>query len=151
MNTFESVKGKIAIVTGGTSGIGREIAKTFAANGMHVVFSGRNEERGNRIVNDIVVNGGDAMFVKADVRSEEDIRNLVEVTVKKYGKLHVMVNNAGVIPQQKPLHEYDLAEFNRINERTTPRPSWASNTPCRPCWTPIPGSAPSSTSPLPPA
>ena len=90
MNNFESVKGKIAIVTGGTSGIGREIAKTFAANGMHVVFSGRNEERGNRIVNDIVAGGGDAMFVKADVRSEEDIRNLIEVTVKKYGKLHVI-------------------------------------------------------------
>jgi len=116
MNNFESVKGKVAIVTGGTSGIGREIAKTFAANGMHVVFSGRNEERGNRIVNDIVAGGGDAMFVKADVRSEEDIRNLIEVTVKKYGKLHVMVNNAGVTPPLKPLHEYDLAEFNRVNE-----------------------------------
>ena len=116
MNNFESVKGKIAIVTGGTSGIGLAIAETFAANGMHVVFSGRNEEQGNRIAHDIVANGGDAMFVKADVRKEEDIRNLVEVTVKKYGKLHVMVNNAGVAPPSMPLHEYDLAEFNRVNE-----------------------------------
>lgn len=116
MNTFESVKGKVAIVTGGTSGIGREIAKTFAGNGMHVVFSGRNEERGQRIAEEIKAAGGDATFVKADVRSEEDIRNLVDVTVKKFGKLNVMVNNAGVTPPLKPLHEYDLAEFNRVTE-----------------------------------
>jgi NAD(P)-dependent dehydrogenase (short-subunit alcohol dehydrogenase family) len=116
MNTFESVKGKVAVVTGGTSGIGREITKTFAANGMHVVFSGRNEERGSKIVSDITAAGGDAMFVKADVRSEEDVRALVDAAVKKYGRLNVMVNNAGVTPPLKPLHEYDLAEFNRVTE-----------------------------------
>ncbi len=116
MNTFESVKGKVAIVTGGTSGIGREITKTFALNGMHVVFSGRNEERAAKIIDDIRAAGGDAMFVKADVRSEEDVRNLVDAAVKKYGRLNVMVNNAGVTPPLKPIHEYDAAEFNRVTE-----------------------------------
>lgn len=116
MNSFESVNGKVAVVTGGTSGIGREITKTFAANGMHVIFSGRNEERGAAVAADIQKAGGDAMFVKADVRSEEDIRRLVQTAVDKYGKLHVMVNNAGVTPPLLPLHEYDLAEFNRVTE-----------------------------------
>lgn len=116
MNSFESVKGKIAVVTGGTSGIGREITKTFAANGMHVIFSGRNEERGAKVAESIKAAGGDAIFVRADVRSEEDIRNLIEVAVEKYGKLHVMVNNAGVTPPLMPLHEYDTEEFNRVTE-----------------------------------
>ena len=116
MNNFESVKGKVAIITGGTSGIGREIAKTFAANGMKVILAGRNEERGNKIVEDIRSNGGEAEFIKAEVRKEEDIKNLVNKTVEKYGKLNVMVNNAGVTPPLKPLHEQDLAEFNRVNE-----------------------------------
>ena len=116
MNTFESFKGKEAVVTGATSGIGREIAKTFAANGMKVVLAGRNEERGAKIVNDIKANGGEAIFVKAEVRNEEEIKKLIDAAVEKYGKLNVMVNNAGVTPPLKPLHEYDLAEFNRINE-----------------------------------
>lgn len=116
MNNFNSVIGKVAIVTGGTSGIGREIAKTFARNGMKVVLAGRNEERGNKIANDIVAEGGEASFFKAEVRNEEDVKNLVAYAVEKYGKLHVMVNNAGVTPEVKPIHEQDMAEFNRINE-----------------------------------
>ncbi len=116
MNTFDSVKGKVAVVTGGTSGIGREIAKTFARNGMKVVLAGRNKERGAKVAEAIRSEGGEAMFVRADVRKEEDVKNLVDAAVKKYGKLHVMVNNAGVTPEIRPLHENDLAEFNRVNE-----------------------------------
>lgn len=116
MNNFESVKNKVAVVTGATSGIGREIAKTFARNGMKVVVAGRNEERGTKIVGDILAEGGEAIFVKTEVRKEEDIKDLVTKTISTYGKLHVMVNNAGVTPEVKPVHEQDLAEFNRINE-----------------------------------
>ena len=116
MTDFRSVEGKIAVITGATSGIGREIAKTFAANGMKVVIGGRNAERGAKIVADIVNKGGEATFVQGDVRNEEDVKKLVSVAVEKYGKLHVMVNNAGVTPALKPLHEYDLDEFNRITE-----------------------------------
>lgn len=116
MDSFESVVGKVAIVTGATSGIGREIAKAFARNGMKVIIGGRNETRGNKIVEDITKNGGEAVFVKAEVRNEEDVKNLIKAAVEKYGKLNVMVNNAGVTPEIKPLHEQDLAEFNRINE-----------------------------------
>lgn len=116
MQNFESVRGKIAIVTGGTSGIGREIVKTFAGNGMKVVFSGRNEERGAKVAADVAAAGGEATFVKADIQVEEDVKHLVEETVKKYGKLNVMVNNAGVTPPLRPIHEYDLAEFDRVTK-----------------------------------
>lgn len=116
MDNFESVIGKVAVVTGATSGIGREIAKAFARNGMKVVIGGRNETRGNKIVEDIVNDGGEAVFVKAEVRNEEDIKKLVSAAVDIYGKLNVMINNAGVTPDIKPIHEQDLAEFNRINE-----------------------------------
>lgn len=114
MNDFKSVEGKVAIVTGGTSGIGREIAKTFAANGMKVVIAGRSEERGAKIVDGIRAAGGEAIFVRAEVTDEEDVKNLVAKAVETYGKLHVMVNNAGVTPPLMALHEYDLAEFNRV-------------------------------------
>ncbi len=83
MTDFRSVEGKIAVITGATSGIGREIAKTFAANGMKVVIDGRNAERGAKIVTDIVNKGGEATFVQGDVRNEEDVKKLVSVAVEK--------------------------------------------------------------------
>lgn len=88
--------GKVALITGGTSGIGRATAVLFAREGAVVVITGRNEERGREVVAEIEGEGGRAMFVRADVRFAEDCRRVVDETVAAFGRLDVLFNNAGV-------------------------------------------------------
>lgn len=117
MEDFKSVQGKVAVVTGGASGIGREIAKTFAENGMKVVIADIQDEKGEKIANGIKENGGEAIYVHTNVRNEEDLKNVVEKAVEKYGVINVMVNNAGVTPKGlHPTHEFDVEEFDRVND-----------------------------------
>lgn len=89
-------KGKVALVTGATSGIGRASAEHFAAAGARVVVVGRNEERGVDCVKGIVANGGQALFVSADVRVEADNNRMVEAALTEFGRLDVACNSAGV-------------------------------------------------------
>lgn len=114
MNTFESVKGKVAVVTGATAGIGTAIAKVFASNGMKVVLAARREELGQKIANEIVEAGGEAIFCKADVANEDDVKRLMQTAIDTYGQLNVVVNNAGAGTLMHPIHEYDTEEFVRV-------------------------------------
>src|SRR3989344_4901042 len=91
---FFDFTGKTAIVTGGAMGIGRGIALRLAEAGANVVIA------------DLVENG-DYFFVKTDVSSETDVKNLIQKTIKKFGALDIMVNNAGIFPS-KPVMEMDL-------------------------------------------
>jgi NAD(P)-dependent dehydrogenase (short-subunit alcohol dehydrogenase family) len=93
------VEGKVVIVTGGATGIGRAISETLAREGARVVIGNRNEERGIEAAQAILEAGGEARFVPADVTKEEDCRNLVEKAVGRYGKLDALVNNAGIFPR----------------------------------------------------
>jgi NAD(P)-dependent dehydrogenase (short-subunit alcohol dehydrogenase family) len=88
--------GKVALVTGGTSGIGAVTAKAFAKAGAKVVVSGRRDAEGQAVVTEITKAGGTAAFVKADVSNEADVKKLVEATVAKFGRLDIAFNNAGV-------------------------------------------------------
>ena len=97
--------GKVALVTGATSGIGEVTARLFAAEGATVVVSGRNVERGSTIADDIARQGGTAMFVKADVCTTEDVQAMVRATVDTYGGLHVLFNNAGISGDTAPTTE----------------------------------------------
>ena len=90
------LEGKVALITGGTSGIGSATAVRFATEGAAVAITGRNSERGDQIVQDIAGKGGDALFIRADVRLAEDCRNAVEQTLQRFGKIDVLFNNAGV-------------------------------------------------------
>jgi len=90
------LKDKVALITGGTSGIGTATAIRFAKEGAKVVITGRNAKRGEQVVQEIVANGGDAMFVRSDVCLEEDCRNAVDRTLERFGKIDVLFNNAGV-------------------------------------------------------
>ena len=90
---------KIAIVTGATSGIGKGITKVFCQEGAKVVFCGRREANGKEFEKELRDLGYDVAFFKADVSVEEDIKNLVQFTVETYGRVDVLVNNAGVMPQ----------------------------------------------------
>ncbi len=89
-------EGKVALITGGTSGIGAATAVLFAGERAHVVITGRDADRGAEVVAAIGESGGDARFVPADVRLAEDCRRSVDATVDAFGRLDVLFNNAGV-------------------------------------------------------
>jgi NAD(P)-dependent dehydrogenase (short-subunit alcohol dehydrogenase family) len=90
------LEGKVALITGGTSGIGSATAIRFASEGAAVAITGRNSERGEQVVSEIVANHGEALFIRSDVRSSEDCRRAVEQTLERFGKIDVLFNNAGV-------------------------------------------------------
>jgi len=108
------LKDKVAIVTGGGSGIGEHTAKLFARHGGKVVVSDINEEGGNRVVKDIRDNGGNAIFVKADTANHEDSKKTVDAAVEKFGKLDIAVNNAGVGGPQSKIGETDIEAWNSV-------------------------------------
>jgi NAD(P)-dependent dehydrogenase (short-subunit alcohol dehydrogenase family) len=85
----------VALITGALTGIGRATALAFAKKGARVVISGRRDEQGKKLVAELRKLGAEAEFVRSDVRHEEDVRNLVDKTVERFGRLDVAVNNAG--------------------------------------------------------
>ena len=88
------MEGKVAIVTGGTRGIGRAIALAFAREGARVAVTGRHRERGEQVVDEIRDAGGDAAFIPADLSVEEDVRQMADRTVERFGRITTLVNNA---------------------------------------------------------
>ena len=94
---MDRVKDKVALVTGGASGIGKECALLLAKEGAKVVITDINEDEGGKVVDEIKANGSDAIFLKHDVSKEEDWKRVIEQTLQKFGKLDVLVNNAGVL------------------------------------------------------
>ena len=87
---------EIALVTGSTDGLGREIAWRLGATGAHVIVHGRNPERGAEVVDSIRKAGGTARFIRADLGSMEDVRELAATVVRDYDRLDLLVNNAGI-------------------------------------------------------
>lgn len=87
---------KVALITGGTSGIGRSTARLFAEEGAKVVLTGRDGTRGEEVVAEIKKAGGKAIFIRADVSSSEECRRTVAETLKTFGRLDILFNNAGV-------------------------------------------------------
>lgn len=125
---MERLKDKVAIVTGSSSGIGRGIAKEVGKEGAKVVCSDVREEprEGDFIENDIATHkliqekGGESTFVECDVSDLEDVKSLVESAVEEFGRLDVMVNNAGVFTRMDPIHkktEEDLDKTMNVNFR----------------------------------
>src|SRR6476619_7263375 len=97
------LSGKTALITGALTGIGRATALAFAQEGSRVVVSGRRDDAGQALVAELRALGVEAEFVRADVRREDDVRNLVDKTVARFGRLDVSVNNAGTEVQRVPL------------------------------------------------
>jgi NAD(P)-dependent dehydrogenase (short-subunit alcohol dehydrogenase family) len=87
---------KVAIITGGNSGIGKATAELFAREGARICITGRNEERCREVVAEISEAGGQAIFVIADVRSPDECRKTVEATLEAFGRVDILFNNAGV-------------------------------------------------------
>ncbi len=89
------LKDKVVIITGSTSGIGEAAAYLFAREGAKVVVNGRRKRLGRKVVDRIVSEGGDAIYVYGDLTKDKDAKNLIEQTLKIYGKIDVLYNNAG--------------------------------------------------------
>src|SRR5438874_11480356 len=85
----------VVLITGALTGIGRAAAIVFAQEGARIVVSGRRDKQGKELVAELEGLGAEAIFVRADVRNEDDVRNLVDQSVKRFGRLDVAVNNAG--------------------------------------------------------
>ena len=90
------LEGRVALITGGTSGIGSATAMRFVEEGAAVAITGRNAERGEQIVQEIAANGGEALFIQADVRVAGECRAAVDRTLGRFGKIDILFNNAGV-------------------------------------------------------
>ena len=88
--------GKIAVVTGGNSGIGEATAKLFAREGATVVITARREEELKRVANEIAVEGGNCVYIPGDVTVTADVDNVMDKTVEMFGRIDILVNNAGV-------------------------------------------------------
>lgn len=103
-----SLEGKVVIVTGGGSGIGKAICKLFAARGAKVVVADINDEKGMETAREIRDERGEAIFIHADVSKHEDVKAMIENAVKIFGRIDIMVNNAGVALGPYMIHETPL-------------------------------------------
>src|SRR5690606_33414301 len=106
--------GKVAIVTGGGSGLGEAIGKALAARGAKIVLSDVRLEAAERVASEITQSGGTAIAVQQDTAKPADSERVVRHTVDTFGALHYAVNNAGIGGKQAPAGETDLADWDRV-------------------------------------
>jgi NAD(P)-dependent dehydrogenase (short-subunit alcohol dehydrogenase family) len=106
---------KVAIITGAGSGMGRVAAQMFAAEGARVVVAEFDEQAGGETVELVIASGGQATFVQADVSREEDARRMVDEAVSVYGRIDVLYNNAGVMPEaDRSVTDTDVETWDRV-------------------------------------
>jgi len=113
-----NLDGKVAIVTGGASGIGMETVKAFTDKGAKVVIADYNEDGGKKLEAELKEKGKDVLFLQVDAGSEESVANLVAETVRHYGRVDVLVNNAGIgnLAETHNLTYEDYHKIIRVNQ-----------------------------------
>jgi len=110
----KELENKVALITGGTTGIGRDTAVLFAKAGAKVIFSGRREVEGNETLSLVRAEGGDGYFIKSDASKSADVESLVQKTIDKYGRLDVAFNNAGIEGVWAPLIEHTEENWDQV-------------------------------------
>lgn len=109
--TASSTTAPVVLVTGALAGIGRATALAFAREGARLVVSGRNQEAGDALVAELRQLGAEALFLRADVRNEDEVRSLVDQTVERFRRLDAAVNNAGTEGQPGPVVEQSARSY----------------------------------------
>ena len=109
----EGIKGKIVVVTGASSGLGEATARLLSSQGATIVLGARRADRLHSLAKDLEARGGRAFALQADVTRPEQVKALVDSAVQSYGRLDVMINNAGIMPQA-PLEQLKIDEWNRM-------------------------------------
>ena len=104
------LSGKVALVTGGSRGIGFATAKILSENGAKIVITGKDKDRLEKST--LKISG--SIGIIADIKNSKDVKNVVSKTIEKFGKLDILVNNAGIFPKIKLLHEIDEDEWNEV-------------------------------------
>ncbi len=104
------LSGKVALVTGGSRGIGFATAKILSENGATVIITAKNKERLDKAIAEIPDSSG----IAADIRKSSDVKNVVSKIIEKFGRIDILVNNAGMFPKIKQLHEIDEDEWNEV-------------------------------------
>jgi len=111
---FSDLAGKVALVTGGSAGLGEAIARGFAAAGSHVAICGRRDPEGEAVAADIRRQGGKAAFFHCDVADSAQVQDLIAGTVERFGRLDIAVNNAGIGSAGGKLADLDEADFDAL-------------------------------------
>ena len=107
------VEGKVALITGGSMGMGEQHALLLAKHGAKIIVTDVANEQGETVAKTIVKNGGEALYLSLDVSDEEAWKAVVNEGVNAYGKIDILVNNAGIL-LQKPIHETETSEWDRL-------------------------------------
>ena len=105
---------RVALIYGGTSGLGEATAKLYAKEGAKVAIAGRSVERGNEIIDAIKHEGGEAIFVKVDLMETDQIKQSVQDTVDAFGTIDILYNGAGILDEYVGIIETDEEEFDQI-------------------------------------
>ena len=105
------LEGKVAVITGGTSGIGARTAEVFVAEGAKVVIAGRRQERGEKLARKL---GDAASFLRTDVSVEADVKGMIDHAVERFGRLDCLMNNAGRSSQYAAIADVDLEQFDAV-------------------------------------
>ena len=105
---------KVVVVLGATSGIGVAVAEKFAAAGSKTVIVGRNAQRGEEVARRIRENGGITRFIACDITSEQSVALLMEESVKAFGRIDILIGNAGIPEKKVPLHEMSSQDFQEF-------------------------------------
>lgn len=111
---MKALHGKVALITGAGSGIGRAVAITYARHGAKVVVSDINEQGGEETVALVRAEGHEAFFFRADTSRPDDNQALVDETVRCYGELHIACNNAGIGGAEADIGDYGIADWDRV-------------------------------------
>ncbi|WP_266204941.1 SDR family NAD(P)-dependent oxidoreductase [Pontibacter kalidii] len=113
-NTAKQFAGRVAIVTGASSGIGKAAALQYAREGARVVVSDIAQDKGSQVVDEIKAGGGEAIFVKADVSKPEECEQVVKQAVAAFGRLDVAFNNAGIGGETNPVGDMSIEGWDKV-------------------------------------
>lgn len=120
------LKDKVAVVFGGTSGIGEATAKAYAEEGAKVVVTGRDEEDGNRIVNEITEKNMEAIFVRADATDATEVKQVIDKAIETYDHIDILYNGAGIHDKYKTAVEVEEDEYDKLMAVNVKAPYLAS-------------------------